>query len=291
MARSRLTRSLTLLALITVSACGSSSTSGTIGTTTIASPVTTASAATPTTPSATTTSTTASAATPPSVSGEVVVFAASSLTESFTALGKAFEAAHPGTKVTLSFGASSTLVQQVIEGAPVDVFASADTSNMKKLTDANRATGQPVVFARNRLAIIVAKGNPKQITGLADLAKPDTIVALCAETVPCGNFAKQALAKAGVTVTPKSYEDNVKGVVTKAVLGEIDAGIVYATDVQATAGKADGVTIPDDQNVIASYPIVATARTTHAAAAKAFVDFVSGIEARATLLAAGFLAP
>ena len=227
----------------------------------------------------------------PALSGEVVVFAASSLTESFTALGKAFEVAHPGTKVTLSFGASSTLVQQVIEGAPADVFASADTNNMKKLTDAGQATGQPVVFARNRLAIIVPKGNPKQIASLADLTKPGAIVALCAENVPCGNFAKQALTKAGLTVTPKSYEDNVKGVVTKAVLGEIDAGIVYATDVQASAGKAEGVTIPDDQNIIASYPIVATARTTHTALAKAFVDFVSGADGRATLAAAGFLAP
>ena len=295
----RLHRFLPVLALAlgALAACGSSSsTSGAASSsTTIAPTATTAQTTTARTTAPVPVTARATTAVPGSASvpitGEVVVFAASSLTESFTTLAKGFEAAHPGTKVTLSFGASSTLAQQVIEGAPADVFAAADTTTMKKLTDANQAGGQPVVFARNRLAIIVPKGNPKKITGLGDLAQPGVIVALCAETVPCGSFAKQALAKAGVTVTPKSFEDNVKGVVTKAQLGEIDAGIVYATDVQASAGKAEGVSIPDAQNVIASYPIVQTARTAHRAAAKAFLDYATGADGLATLATAGFLAP
>lgn len=227
----------------------------------------------------------------PAVTGEVTVFAAAPLTEAFTELGKQFEAAHPGAKVTLNFGASSALVQQITGGAPADLFAPADESNMTKLTDAGLGADDPVVFARNQLEILVETGNPKGITGLADLAKPDLSVVLCAEQVPCGKFAKQILAAANVIVTPKSLEENVKGVVTKVTLGEADAGIVYVTDVLAAKDKAAGVEIPGDQNATASYPIVVTKAAANPDAAKAFQAFVTGSDGQVVLNGFGFNAP
>jgi len=269
-----LTAVLVPLAVLTAG-CGSSSTTATTATT--ATPATTA--------------TTGSPSTTGSASGTITVLAAASLTESFTALGKQFEAAHPGSKVTLSFGASSTLVTQILQGAPADVFASADTANMKKLTDASQAAGDPKAFATNRLEIIVQKGNPKNITGVADLAKPGVTVVTCGPDVPIGKYSAQVFAKAGVTVTPKSYEADVKAVVQKVVLGEADAGIVYATDVQAAGDKATGVVIPDAQNVIATYPIAVTKTAPNAALATAFVAYVSGADGLATLAKFGFTAP
>jgi molybdate transport system substrate-binding protein len=223
------------------------------------------------------------------VAGSVVVFAASSLTEAFTAIGAAFESANPGTKVTFNFAGSGDLVTQINEGAPADVYASADDSNMTKLTDAGGNAGAPVVIAQNTFAIIVGPGNPQGITGLADLADPDLIVVLCADTVPCGKGAATVLANAGVTVTPKSFEEKVKGVVTKVTAGEADAGIVFATDVVAARDAAEGVAIADDLNVISNYPIVVTENAPNAAAAQAFVDFVAGAEGQAILVKYGFL--
>ena len=192
------------------------------------------------------------------LSGQITVLAAASLTESFTAIGKAFEAAHPGTKVVFSFGASSTLATQITQGAPADVFASADTATMDKLTTAGLNGAAPVTFATNLLSIITGPGNPKGITGLADLARADLKLVLCDPSVPCGRYAAQSLAKAKVTATPVSLEQNVKGVVTKVTAGEADAGIVYTTDVKAAGAKAAGVAIPADQNVVATYPIAST---------------------------------
>jgi molybdate transport system substrate-binding protein len=222
------------------------------------------------------------------------VFGASSLTEAFTELGRMFESSRRGVTVRFNFGASSALAQQVNDGAPADVFASADATTMAKVVDAGHAKGAPSVFARNRLSIVVAAGNPKAITGLVDLAKPGMVVVLCAPEVPCGSLAKGALSKAGVTVQPKSLEANVKAVVTKVALGEADAGIVYETDVMAGGGKVAGVAVDgaDDPARQAAYAIVQVAGTAHPDEARQWVDYVtSSPEARSVLAAFGFRSP
>jgi molybdate transport system substrate-binding protein len=178
---------------------------------------------------------------------------------------------------------------QISEGAPADVFASADESNMTKVVDAGSAAARPAVFAHNRLEIAVEPGNPRGITSLADLAKPGVKVVLCAETVPCGKFADEALQKAGVTVTPVSREANVKDTLGK--VGEADAAIVYITDVKST-GTVDGVEIPDDQNVVATLPIVALKDSGNSDLAAAWVAYVTSPQAQKILTAQfGFLAP
>jgi molybdate transport system substrate-binding protein len=223
---------------------------------------------------------------------DLTVFAAASLTESFTAIGQAFEAANPGTHVTFSFGASSTLVRQLDQGAPADVFASADEATMEQLTVSGGSAAAPQVFATNRLAIVTARGNPKGITGVADLARPDVAVVTCDPAVPIGAYTRQVLQRAGVAVTPRSLEPDVKAIVSKVVtVGEADAGIVYATDVAAAGDAAAGVAIPEDLNVVARDPIVVTQAAAHPAAAGAFVAFVLGPQAQAILAGAGFGAP
>jgi molybdate transport system substrate-binding protein len=224
-------------------------------------------------------------------SGGVVVFAASSLTEAFTEMATAFKAANPDAQVTFNFAGSGDLVTQITQGAPADIFVSADDSNMKKLTDAGENVGEPVTIAKNTMEIIVEKGNPKGITGVADLAKPDLIVVLCADTVPCGKNAAAVLRNAGVTAAPKSLEDKVKGVVTKISAGEADAGIVFVTDINAAKDTAEGVEIPADINVISNYPMVVTKEVTNPTAAKAFIDFVASDAGQAILAKYGFLAP
>src|SRR3954453_11608434 len=149
------------------------------------------------------------------VSGDVTVFAAASLTEAFTEIGDAFKTSKPGANVKFNFASSSDLVGQINQGADADVFASADGANMKKLTDAVGNSGDPQIFATNSLQIIVQPGNPKAIKTLADLANPDILYVTCAPEVPIGKYAAQALATAGATVTPVSLEENVKGIVTK----------------------------------------------------------------------------
>jgi molybdate transport system substrate-binding protein len=171
---------------------------------------TTAAAAVTEAPATTVAATTeAPTTTTPGVAGDITVFAAASLTEAFTEVGEAFTAANPDAKATFTFDASSALVQQITEGAPADVFASADTANMDKLTDAGLNGNEPVIFATNLLAIIVAPDNPLGITGVEDLENPDLKVVVCAEEVPCGRYAKQIFDNAGVTVTPVSLEQNV----------------------------------------------------------------------------------
>ena len=229
--------------------------------------------------------------TTPGVSGAVVVFAASSLTEAFNEIGSAFHAANPNATVMFSFGGSNDLVTQIGQGAPADVFASADDSNMKKVTDAGEAVGAPVSVAKNIFEIIVEKGNPKGIATVADLAKPGLTVVLCAATVPCGKGAAKILDNAKVTLAPKSFEDKAKGVVTKVTAGEADAGIVFATDVKAAGGKAAGVEIPADINAVSNYPLVVTKEAKNAAAAQAFILFVAGPQGQAILASHGFLKP
>jgi len=221
--------------------------------------------------------------------GEITVFAASSLTEAFTEIGDAFSVEHPEASVTFNFAGSGDLVTQIVEGAPADVFVSADEGNMAKLSDADLAAASPVVIARNTFEIIVEPGNPKGITGVADLADPGLIVVLCADTVPCGKGAATILDDAAVEVVPKSLEDKVKGVVTKVVTGEADAGIVYVTDVNATGGDAEGVEIPADVNVVNNYPMVVVADAPNSSMAQAFVDFVAGPAGQAILAKYGFL--
>jgi molybdate transport system substrate-binding protein len=222
--------------------------------------------------------------------GSISVFAASSLTEAFTALAEEFEDEHPGVSIVdgLNFAASSDLVGQINEGAPADVFASADESNMQKLVDADAVAGTPVVFAHNRLEIAVEPGNPLGIESLADLANPDVKVVLCAETVPCGKFADEALEKADLSVSPVSREANVKDTLGK--VGEADAAIVYVTDVRSS-GEVDGIEIPDDQNVIATLPIVTLKEAGNTELADAWVEFMTSPKAQQILTEQfGFLA-
>lgn len=221
------------------------------------------------------------------LSGTVEVFAAASLTESFTAIGRRFEAAHPGARVSFNFGASSALAHQIRNGAPADVLATADEVSMHEVLDA-RLARPPRVFARNRLAVLVAKGNPKRIGSLPDLARPGLTLVLCAPEVPCGRMAADALAVAGVAARPRSFEPNVKAVASKVVLGEADAGIVYATDVRAVAGKAEGVDIPAEHNTVTSYPIAVLHGARNGRLGEAFVDFVLSDAGREVLSRAGF---
>ncbi|MFE0462160.1 molybdate ABC transporter substrate-binding protein [Kitasatospora sp. NPDC058965] len=227
----------------------------------------------------------------PALSGTVTVFAAASLQGTFTDLGKKFEAAHPGTSVKFNFGGSSALAQSIVSGAPADVFAAASPATMKTVTDAKDAASDPKVFVRNTLEIAVPKGNPKHIAALKDLAAPGVKVALCAAQVPCGAAAQTALKAGGVTVTPVTQEQDVKGALTKVELGEVDASIVYQTDVKADAGKIDGVDFVEAAKAINDYPIADLAKAPNAAAAKAFVAFVESSEGMAVLTAAGFQAP
>ena len=213
----------------------------------------------------------------------VTIFAAASLTDAFEALGE-LKGAHP----VFNFAGTPTLVTQIEQGAQADVFASADTANMDKLVADGFASGQPKVFAHNQLEIVVAPGNPKGITGLADLAKPGLIYISAGPTVPAGKYAAQALAKAGVTVHPKSLETDVKSVVSKIELGEADAGIVYTTDVKAAGTKVAGVPIPQAYNVVATYPIVEVKGAKNSAAAGQFIAYVLSTKGQAKLATFGF---
>src|ERR1700730_5742262 len=224
-----------------------------------------------------------------SLSGFIHVFAAASLTASFNALGISFHQTNPGVGVDFNYAGTPTLVTQIEQGAPADVFASADTPNMDKLTADGYAGGSSKVFARNQLEIVVAPGNPKGIMGLADLAKPGVIYISEAPIVPAGKYSLQALASAGVKVTPKSLETSVTGVISKIELGEADAGIVYTTDVKAAGSKIQGVEIPPANNVIATYPIVTVKGTKSSDAANAFINYVISSTGQSMLATFGFL--
>jgi molybdate transport system substrate-binding protein len=206
-------------------------------------------------------------------SGKITVFAAASLTDAFQALGDQFEAAHPGATVEFNFAASSALREQIIGGAPADVFASANESNMTQVTDAGLATG-PAPFVTNVLEIAVPPDNPGQVAGLSDFAKSGLLIGLCAEEVPCGEFGREALDKAGVTPSIDTNEPDVRSVLTKVENGDLDACIVYHTDVLAAGDEVRGIDIPADQNVVATYPIAALSGSDRAELAAAFVEFV-----------------
>jgi molybdate transport system substrate-binding protein len=224
--------------------------------------------------------------------GEITVSAAASLTEAYTQIGADFEAAHPGTTVTFNFDSSGTLARQILDGAPVDVYASADEADMTELTDADLVAGEPTVFARNQLAIVTKPGNPLGIAGLADLADAG-VVALCDQGAPCGRFAAQVLADAGVTIpeTRVTLGQNVKATLTAVGEGDAVAGIVYVTDAAAAGEAVTTVDIPEDQNAIATYPLGVLSAAAEPAVARAFADYVTSDEAQLVLEELGFLPP
>lgn len=216
----------------------------------------------------------------------LTVFAAASLQPAFDKIGNKLLSTQ-NIATTFSYAGSQTLTTQLTQGAPADVFASADVAHMTTVQSAGLLHSQSVLFAHNRLEIAVVKGNPKGIHSLADLARSGLVVVLADPSVPAGKYAAQALAKAGVTVHPASLEQQVTGVLSKVALGEADAGIVYHSDV-VTSGQVDGVVIPDTQNVIADYPIAVLASAQNQAGAIAFVDFVLSTEGQSILTSAGF---
>lgn len=281
MIRTARRRTLTLAvggtaALLALSACSSSDSDSDASSST--SPSTSASA-------------TSSASASPKISGTVTVFAAASLKESFTTLGKQFEATYPGTKVTFNFGGSDVLAASITSGAPADVFAAASTKTMQIVTDAKDAVGTPATFVRNQLEIATLPGNPDKVATLKDLTKSGLKVALCAKTVPCGAAAQKALTASSLKLTPVSYEQDVKAALTKVELKEVDAAVVYKTDVKAAGGKVQGVEFPESAQAINTYPIVTLKDAPNATASQAFIALVRSAEGQKVLTEAGFLQP
>jgi molybdate transport system substrate-binding protein len=225
------------------------------------------------------------------VSGELVVFAAASLTDAFDELSEAFVEANPEVEVVVNYAGSQTLASQIDEGAPADVFASSNTTQMDVVADAGELAGEAADFTANVLAIAVEPGNPLGIAGLEDLADPDLLLVLPAEEVPAGQYAREALDAAGVAVTPASLEQDVRAASSKVELGEADAAIVYASDILASNGRADGVAIPAEQNIPATYPVAVLADAPNPTAAEAFVAFVLSDAGQQILVSYGFTAP
>ncbi|PZH14698.1 molybdate ABC transporter substrate-binding protein [Streptomyces sp. NTH33] len=227
----------------------------------------------------------------PKPSGTVTVFAAASLKESFTTLGRKFERQHPGTRVTFSFGGSDTLAASITNGAPADVFAAASARTMATVTDGKDAAGTPVTFARNQLEIATPPGDPHRISSLRDLTRPGLKVVLCDKAVPCGAAARKALDASHLKLTPVSYEQDVKSALTKVELNEADAALVYRTDVKAAGGRVRGVGFPESAEALNDYPITLLKNAPNATAARAFIELVTSAEGRRVLTRVGFLKP
>jgi molybdate transport system substrate-binding protein len=225
------------------------------------------------------------------LSGTITVFAAASLKAAFTTLGVRFEAAHPGVSVKFDFAGSDSLAAQITEGAPADVFAAANQTTMNTAARAGYSLGTPTVFAANELEIAVAAGDPLGIKTLADLAKPGVKVALCAPSVPCGAAAQSALKATGVGLTPVTQEQDVTSTLTKLELGEVDAALVYRTDVATAGGKVTGVNFPSASAAVNSYPITVVKGAANPAAARAFVAYVLSPAGEDILQKAGFIKP
>ncbi len=219
----------------------------------------------------------------------MTVFAAASLTESFDRLALDFRAAHPGVQVTLNYGGSAALAQQIVAGAPADVFAAASPATMQTVADAGDA-GAARVFARNSLELAVPPGNPGRVTGLADLADPSLKVALCAPEVPCGAAAAKAFAAAAVVPAPDTLEQDVKAVLTKVELGEVDAGLVYRTDVRAAGAEVQGIELPAAAATVNDYPVAVLTAAPNRLAAEAFVALLLSQAGQQVLSDAGFAA-
>lgn len=221
----------------------------------------------------------------------LLVFAAASLTDAFTELASAFEADNPGLTVGINLSGSSTLREQILEGAPADVFASANESNMEKVGAGGAVEGTAQIFVRNSLQIVVPPGNPGGVTGLADFSQSNLLIGLCAEQVPCGGFGREALAKAGVEPSVDTNEPDVRALLTKVEVGELDAGIVYVTDVVSAGDKVEAVTIPAEFNVAATYPIATLKDASNPVQAEAFVTFVLSETGQTILQSHGFSSP
>ena len=226
-----------------------------------------------------------------SLEGSITVFAAASLKATFTELAEEFEAAHPGTEVALNFAGSADLVTQITEGAPADVFASADEKNMAKLTDIDLVDGEPVNFATNVLEIAVPPGNPAGIETFADLADPAVKLVICAPEVPCGSATVKVEEATGVVLTPVSEESSVTDVLGKVTSGEADAGLVYVTDVIAAGDAVEGIEFDESSEAVNTYPIATLVDSGASDVAKSFMDFVTSEEGLAVLAAAGFGQP
>lgn len=226
------------------------------------------------------------------LSGEITVSAAASLTDAYTDIAADFEEANPGTTVTPNFDSSGTLSDQILSGAPVDVFASADELNMDKLTDEDRLDGEPTIFARNTLAIVTQPGNPEGVEILEDLADID-VVSLCGEDVPCGNFAGEILERAGVEIPDGNITrgQNVRATLGAVTDGDAVAGIVFVTDAAIAGDAVEEVDIPEDQNAVANYPVGVLDDAANPELARAFVDHVASDDGQAVLEEYAFLAP
>lgn len=222
----------------------------------------------------------------------VEVLAASSLTEAFTEIGRRYGTVARGAKVEFDFESSSALAAKIDDGAPADVFVSADEPTMDTVLRAGNAV-VPQTVARNRLQLLVAKGNPQHLTGLADLDRPGVVFVLCSPQVPCGRLGALALGKAGVVAKPASLEANVKAVVSKVTLGEADAGVVYVTDVLASGGSGEGVDIANagDADLEAVYTAAVVRQSSHPDDARRFIDYVASPEGQAVLARFGFRGP
>ena len=233
----------------------------------------------------------AASSSPTAASGTLTVFAAASLKKTFTQLGTRFEASHSGTKVTFSFAGSSDLVTQLQQGAPADVFASADTKNMDKATGDKLVDGTPSIFASNTLEIAVPPGNPAKVTSLKDLTNPAVKVVVCAPEVPCGSATKKVEQSAGLTITAVSEEQSVTDVLGKVQTGEADAGLVYVTDVKGAGAKVEGIAFPESSAAVNTYPIAVLAASKNKKLAQEFTALVTGEQGRQVLADAGFAQP
>ncbi|MGN6176443.1 MAG: molybdate ABC transporter substrate-binding protein [Streptosporangiaceae bacterium] len=222
--------------------------------------------------------------------GTITVFAAASLTESFTQLGKQFQAAHPGDTVKFSFGPSSGLATQITSGAPADVFASAAPGNMDDVVSAGDASS-PQNFAKNTMEVATPPNNPGNVESVKDLADDSVKVALCQPQVPCGVVAAEVFKNAGIKVKPVTLQPDVKSVLTQVETGNVDAGMVYVTDVQAAGSKVNGVTIPASDNASTLYPIATINSSKHKSIAQAFMNYVLSPAGQQVLKAAGFESP
>jgi len=225
-----------------------------------------------------------------SSSDQVLVSAASSLSDAFAELESAFEALNPGIDVVLNLGGSSLLREQIIAGAPVDVYASASASDMGQVVDA-RMAHDPNIFALNLTEIVVPSGNPAGVTDLDAFGEDHLLIGLCDPGVPCGSYGRQVLALAGVDPVVDTNEPNVRSLLTKVEAGELDAGIVYVTDVLAAQGSVDGIAIPDGLNVIAEYPLAVMVEAPNREGADLFVEFILSSEGASILAEHGFLLP
>lgn len=222
---------------------------------------------------------------------ELTVFAAASLTSAFRSLSDAYEGGEGGARVLLNLAGSQTLAAQILEGAPADVFAAANPVQMRRVADAGLLAGPPVTFAENDLAIAVEPGNPREISGIEDLGRPDLAVVLGAPGVPVGDYARRALHEAGVEVRPASLEPDVKQVLAKVSLGEADAGIVYETDLRAAGEAVDAIPVDPGVNQVAEYRVAVLAGSTHPDVAEGFIAFVRSSTGRDVLRRHGFRVP